>query len=63
MLKNNFISRLKNAAGRLFLGEKSYLWLCFGIPVAVMYVIYLALGIHPFGEGSVLNAKPSTTIT
>ena len=55
MLKNNsFITTLKKSINKLFFGEKSYLWLCFGVPVAMMYVIYLALGIHPFGDGSVL---------
>ena len=54
MLENKFKSKLKNIIMRIFFGEKAYLLLCFGIPVAVMYVIYLALGIHPFGEGSVL---------
>ncbi|MEE0969516.1 MAG: YfhO family protein [Clostridia bacterium] len=31
-----------------------YLSLCFILPVVVMYLIYVAMGIHPFGEGSVL---------
>ena len=38
----------------LFKGKKMYLWLCFAIPVAIMYLIYLAMEIHPFGNGSVL---------
>lgn len=32
----------------------SYLAYCFFIPVIVMYLIYLAREIHPFGDGSVL---------
>ena len=32
----------------------AYLAYCFLIPVAVMYLIYLAMEIHPFGNGSVL---------
>ncbi len=32
----------------------AYLAYCFLIPVAVMYLIYLAMEIHPFGSGSVL---------
>ena len=32
----------------------SYLAFCFIIPVLLMYLIYLAMGIHPFGDGSVL---------
>lgn len=45
---------LKNTTKNAFFGDKAYLWLCFGVPVAVMYLIYLALGVHPFGEASVL---------
>ena len=55
MLKNNsIITTPKKVINKLFFGEKSYLWLCFGVPIAIMYVIYLALGIHPFGDASVL---------
>ena len=32
----------------------AHLLLCFGIPVVIMYLIYLAMQIHPFGDGSVL---------
>ena len=32
----------------------AYLAFCFLIPVAIMYLIYLAMEIHPFGDGSVL---------
>ena len=39
---------------KMFKGKNSYLWLCFGIPVVIMYLIYLAMEIHPFGDGSVL---------
>ncbi len=39
---------------KLFKGKSLYLWLCFGIPVVIMYLIYLAMEIHPFGDGSVL---------
>ncbi len=41
----NFINRLK---------KYSYLAVAFIVPVAVMYAIYLAMEIHPFGDGSVL---------
>ncbi len=34
--------------------EHSYLILSFVIPVVIMYLIYLAMEIHPFGDGSVL---------
>jgi uncharacterized membrane protein YfhO len=32
----------------------SYLFYAFFIPVCLMYLIYLSMGIHPFGDGSVL---------
>ncbi len=34
--------------------EYNYLVLAFLIPVVIMYLIYLAMEIHPFGDGSVL---------
>ncbi len=40
-------SRITNA-------KSSYLALCFMIPVVMMYLLYLAMEIHPFGDGSVL---------
>ena len=60
-LKSNFINHLRNIkAPFLNLQKKissspySYLAYCFFIPVIVMYLIYLAREIHPFGDGSVL---------
>ena len=38
----------------LFRGQNSFLWFSFWIPVVIMYLIYLAMQIHPFGNGSVL---------
>ena len=38
----------------LFTGPSAYLWFSFSIPVVIMYLIYLAMEIHPFGDGSVL---------
>ena len=32
----------------------SYLGFCFIVPVTVMYLLYMTMGIHPFGDGSVL---------
>ena len=40
--------------GRLGASSSSYLVFCFIIPVLLMYLIYLAMEIHPFGDGSVL---------
>ena len=37
-----------------FLYGKKYLGLCFLIPAAILYVMYLARGVYPVGEGSVL---------
>lgn len=34
--------------------QYSYLFFCFAIPVLVMYLLYMAIAIHPFGDGSVL---------
>ncbi len=34
--------------------QYSYLFFCFLVPVVVMYLVYLAMEIHPFGDGSVL---------
>ena len=32
----------------------SYLFFCFAVPVVIMYLIYMAMEIHPFGDGTVL---------
>lgn len=49
--KQGFFSRL-----RTFIKHNpySYLGFSFLVPVILMYLIYLAMGIHPFGDGSVL---------
>ena len=44
--------RLKRALS--FLYEKKYLGLCFLVPAALLYIMYLARGVYPVGEGSVL---------
>ncbi len=44
---SGFLSGLKQ-------NEYYYLIYAFLIPFALMYLIYLAMGIHPFGDGSVL---------
>ncbi len=54
MLPNRRENKFKSALNRLFFGEKSYLWLSFIVPAVIMFIIYLALDIHPFGDGSVL---------
>lgn len=45
---------IKTFFSKIFNHPHSYLWLCFVIPAAIMYLIYLAMQIHPFGDGSVL---------
>ncbi|MBQ8002390.1 MAG: YfhO family protein, partial [Clostridia bacterium] len=39
---------------KIFKSPYLYLSLCFALPVVVMYLSYLAMQIHPFGDGSVL---------
>ena len=56
--KSGFLTAIKNAWGRLtafpFVKEYGYLLLCMLIPAVLIYLIYLARGEHPFGDGSVL---------
>jgi uncharacterized membrane protein YfhO len=40
--------------GAKFKKEYSYLAYCFGIPAVLYFLIYLSMGLHPFGNGSVL---------
>ena len=44
----------KKRGFRFFLRENWYLLLCMAIPVFLVYLIYLAREIHPFGDGCVL---------
>ncbi len=46
-----FLSSVQN---RISSSQYSYLFFAFIIPVVLMYLIYLSMGIHPFGDGSVL---------
>lgn len=45
---------LKYIQNRISSAPSSYLFYAFIIPVALTYLIYLSMGIHPFGNGSVL---------
>ncbi len=49
--KMNFARRLQK---RISSSPYSYLFYCFIIPIIVNYLVYLAMEIHPFGDGSVL---------
>ena len=39
---------------RIATSPSSYLAYCFLVPMAIMFLIYLAMELHPFGDGSVL---------
>ena len=39
---------------RRWIREKGYLLLCMAIPALLVYLIYLAREIHPFGDGCVM---------
>ncbi len=45
---------VRTLTSREFWKERWYLVLCFALPVLIMYMIYLAREIHPFGDGCVL---------
>lgn len=45
---------LLNIQSRISTAKGLYLAFCFIVPVIIMYLIYLAMEIHPFGDGSVL---------
>ncbi len=45
---------LKNVQNKISSAPSSYLFYAFIIPAALMYLVYLSMGIHPFGNGSVL---------
>ena len=69
MVESKNISENNQTVRAAMLGEKKsfgkklvdiikeywYLALAFGIAATIMYLIYLSMEIHPFGEGSVLN--------
>jgi uncharacterized membrane protein YfhO len=51
---NSWLNIIKKYLNRLIALPYGYLALAFIIPVVIMYVIYIAMEIHPFGNGSVL---------
>ena len=51
---NVTLDLIKKYLNRLITLPYGYLALAFIIPVVIMYVIYIAMEIHPFGNGSVL---------
>ena len=54
LLPSNENRGFKDKLRSIIAKKNLYLWMCFVIPVVVMYLIYLAMEIHPFGDGSVL---------
>ncbi|MBR6680011.1 MAG: YfhO family protein [Clostridia bacterium] len=51
---NKIVNFLESAQDKIFSLKNKYLIFCFLVPVAIMYILYLAMEIHPFGNGSVL---------
>ena len=49
--KSFFLRRIQE---RITTSRSSYLAFCFIVPAILMYLLYLAREIHPFGNGSVL---------
>lgn len=49
--KNNFLQRIQKKISN---SQYSYLFFAFFIPAVIMYIVYIAMEIHPFGEHSVL---------
>lgn len=52
--KASFLTLLQNSFRRLTSMNGIYLVFAFIIPVIIMYIIYIAMEIHPLGDGSVL---------
>ncbi len=48
------LATIRNGLRRLATMDSIYLVFAFIIPVVIMYIIYIAMEIHPFGDGSVL---------
>ncbi len=54
--KSRFSPRhwLANLQCKISSCQYSYLAYCFIVPAVIMYLVYVAMGIHPFGDGTVL---------
>ncbi len=52
--KTSCLGRIRKFSGALYNYEYSYLAFAFLVPALIMYLIYVAMEIHPFGDGSVL---------
>lgn len=51
---SRFLAFLRDTQNKISLSKSSYLFFCFIVPIALMYLIYVAKEIFPFGNGSVL---------
>ena len=52
--RNKFLSFINNLYRKLSSHESFYLLFAFIVPAIIMYIVYVAMEIHPFGENSVL---------
>lgn len=52
--RRGFIPFLRNLQNKISQFPSVYLLFCFLVPATLMYLVYLSMGIHPFGDGSVL---------
>ncbi len=55
---SNFTKKIKNKLlslqNKIASSQYSYLAFCFIVPALIMYLLYMAIEIHPFGDGTVL---------
>ena len=51
---SSLTDRLQRIQNKISSSPSSYLTFCFFVPALIMYLLYLARGIHPFGNGTVL---------
>ncbi len=54
LCENKFVIRFRSIQKKISGSPSSYLFYCFLVPAVMMYLIYLAMEIHPFGDGTVL---------
>ena len=52
--KSKLSMAFKKLSDRFSSSEYSYLLFAFLVPAIIMYIVYVAMEIHPFGENSVL---------
>lgn len=52
--RNAFSEKLRRALNVIIRTEKKYLFFCFLFPALIMWIIYIAMEVYPFGNNSVL---------